>query len=230
MKPEKENSPHYLGHRKRVKSKFLKNSGNFADYELLELLLFSGHARKDVKPLAKKLLAEFGSIENLLNADAQNLKSFKEVNENVLVSFKLVKEIITRTAKQKISNQPIISNWKGLSDYCQITMANLKEEQFRVLFLDKKHHLIADELEKNGNIEEVEIDLRDIVKKSLNFSAKSVILLHNHPGGDVNPSKADIANTNKILLALKTIGVEVYDHLIIGKNGTIFSFKSEGLL
>ena len=225
-----EENPHYLGHRKRTKTKFLKDSSNFADYELLELLLFSSHARKDVKPLAKKLLAEFGSLTNVLSVDVEGLKKFKDANENVLVSFKLVREIAGRSARSCLSNQPIINGWKQLVDYCQITMGNLKEEQFRVLFLDKKHHLIADELEKNGNIEAVEIDLRDIVKKSLNFFAKSVILLHNHPSGDPKPSKTDIDNTKKISSALGAVGVGVYDHLIVGKNGEIFSFKSEGLL
>ncbi len=225
----KEN-PHYLGHRKRVKTKFLKDSSNFIDYELLELLLFSSHPRKDVKILAKTLLAEFGSINAILGADVESLKKIPDVNDNVIISLKLITEIITRTSKQKIINKPIIESWKQLCDYCQITMKNLKEEQFRILFLDKKHYLIADELIKSGGIENVEVDLKDIVKKTLNFFATSVILLHNHPNLDCKPSRADITNTKNISNTLKTFNVAVYDHLIIGKNGEIFSFKSEGIL
>ncbi|MES2677483.1 MAG: DNA repair protein RadC [Pseudomonadota bacterium] len=228
MNPQKNH--HYLGHRKRVKEKFLKNSAGFSDYELLELLLFSSHSRKDVKPLAKKLLTEFGSIGAIIKADNQSLKTFADVNDNVLVSLKLITEIITRSSKQQIINKPIIDSWKQLCDYCQIVMSDLKEEQLRILFLDKKHYLIADELIKNGGVENVEIDLKTIVKKSLNFFATSIILVHNHPNLNCQPSRADITNTKIISTTLKAIGIAVYDHLIIGKDGQIFSFKSEGLL
>ncbi|MFT5703886.1 MAG: DNA repair protein RadC [Rickettsiales bacterium] len=222
--------PHYLGHRKRLKDKFLTNSTNFADYELLELLLFSSHARKDVKPLAKKLLTELGSISAVLNADIQMLKNLPDVNENVLLSLKLAREIIVRSSKEKISNKPIISKSEEMHEYCKLGMGNLKEEQFRILFLDKKHHLIADELLKQGSVEAVEIDVKNILKKALNFFAKSVILMHNHPNLDSKPSKADIVNTDRILKTLKTIDVKVDDHLIIGKNGDLFSFKSHGFI
>ena len=218
------------GHRKRVKDKFLKDSANFTDYELLELFLFASHSRKDVKPLAKKLLAKFGSISSFLKADCESLKNFPDVNNNVLVSLKLIKEIITRSSKQQIMHKPIIASWRQLCDYCQIVMANLKEEQFRILFLDKKHHLIADELIKSGGIEEVEIDIKTIVKKSLNFSATSIILMHNHPNLDCKPSRNDIANTKTISSTLQTLGIIVNDHLIIGDNDQIFSFKNESLL
>ncbi len=228
MKPKQ--NPHYLGHRKRLKEKFLKDSSNFPDYEVLELLLFSSHNRKDVKPLAKKLLSEFGSINSILQADSETLKNFTDVNENVLVSLKLIKEIISRSSKQKVVGKDIISNWDQLSDYCKTIMKDLKQEQFRVLFLDKKHQLIADELVESGSIEQVEIDVRKLVKKSLNLLAFSVILVHNHPNLDSKPSKADIINTKAIISALKTVEIIVYDHLIIGKDGDLFSFKAEGLL
>ncbi|MFT6219879.1 MAG: DNA repair protein RadC [Rickettsiales bacterium] len=228
MKPIE--NPHYLGHRKRLKTKFLQDSTNFADYELLELLLFSSHLRKDVKPLAKKLLQEFGSIEAVLSADNQMIKDLKDVNENVLVSLKLFKEIISRSSKSKIAKKPIISNFEEVGDYCKFTMGNLQEEQFRILFLDKKHHLIADELMKKGNIEAVHIDVKDIVKKSLNVFAKSVILMHNHPNLTAKPSKADIVNTDQIIKTLKTVGIKVDDHLIIGNNNDLFSFKEAGFI
>jgi DNA repair protein RadC len=225
-----EQKPHYLGHRKRVKAKFLQDPKNFVDYELLELLLFFSHSRKDVKPLAKELLAEFGSINAILKSSAQTLKNFKNINENVLVSLSLIEEIITRSSKQKIVNKPIIDSWQQLVSYCKIIMADLAVEQFRILFLDKKHCLITDELLKIGNIDNVEIDIREIIKKTINCSASSAILLHNHPNNSSQPSKADIEVTKKIADALQIIKVKVYDHLIIGENGEFFSFKNEGLL
>ncbi len=218
------------GHRKRVKDKFLKDSSNFADYELLELLLFSSHSRKDVKQLAKKLLAEFGSINSILKANSKSLRSFPDINDNVLVSLKLIKEIMAHSSKQQMIDKPIIASWKQLCDYCQIVLANLQEEQFRVLFLDKNNHLIVDELIKKGEIENVDIDIKTIVKKSLNFFATSIILLHNHPNLDCQPSLNDIANTKIISNTLQDIGIKVYDHLIVDKDGQIFSFKNEGLL
>lgn len=221
---------HYLGHRKRVKTKFLKEPKNFADYELLELLLFFSHSRKDVKPLAKALLSEFGSINAILQSDPQTLMNFKDINENILVSLQLIKEIIARSSRQKIINKPIIDSWRQLVNYCQITMSNLKDEQFRILFFDKKHYLIADELLKSGDIDNVEIDIREIIKKALHYLASSVILLHNHPNNSAKPSKIDIDTTNKIVDALKSIKVKVYDHLIIGEHSELFSFKSEDLL
>ncbi|MFT6331947.1 MAG: DNA repair protein RadC [Lentimonas sp.] len=222
--------PHYLGHRKRLKEKFLKESSNLPDYEILEILLFSALPRKDVKDLAKKLLVKFGSLDSLIKADFSKLKELEDVSDGVLISLKLIKEIISRSSKETISKKEVISNWQKLQEYCQITMKNLAEEQFRVLFLDKKHHLIADELIKAGGIEEVEIDIKNLVKKSLNLLAKSVILLHNHPHLSSKPSKSDIVNTKKITETLESVKVKVLDHLIIGNEGDLFSFKSEGLL
>jgi DNA repair protein RadC len=225
-----EDSKHYLGHRKRLKSKFLKDCSNFADYEILELLLFSSHPRKDVKILAKKLLAEFGSIKAVLHADEILLRNLQDVNEGVLVSFKLAREILVRSSKNTILHKPILSGWQQLCDYCRLTMANLKEEQFRVLFLDKNHHLIADDLLANGDENEVEINIKKIIKKSLNYFASSIILMHNHPNGNCNPSKSDIISTKKIIEAMKVVNIKIYDHLIIDKDGNFFSFKSEGFL
>ncbi len=154
----------------------------------------------------------------------------KDVKENASVLLKLINEITARATKEKITNKPIISGWKQLIDYCQITMTNLKEEQFRVLFLDKNHHLIADELLQNGDVENVKIDIQQIINQALNCFAISAILLHNHPGNSANPSSCDIETTKKIAEALKPINVTIYDHLIVGKNGEIFSFKNESLL
>jgi DNA repair protein RadC len=226
--PEK---PHYLGHRKRLKSKFLKNlPSSFEDYELLEILLFSSHSRKDVKPLAKKLLSEFGSLGAILNADKNLLKNISGVNDNVLISLKIIKEIAGRFSKEKINKKPVIESWQSLISYCKIQMTDLQQEQLRVLFLDKKYNLIADELQHQGTIENVEIDVRSILHKTIELSASGLILIHNHPSGDTKPSKADIKNTNMIAESLKIINVKIYDHLIFGHDGNYYSFKSEGLI
>jgi DNA repair protein RadC len=226
--PEK---PHYLGHRKRLKSKFLKNlPGSFEDYEILEVLLFSSHNRKDVKPLAKKLLSEFGSLGAIINADKKLLKNVSGVNDNVLISLKLIKEIAGRFSKEKINKKPVIESWQSLINYCKIQMTDLQQEQLRILFLDKKHNLIADELQHQGTIENVEIDVRNILHKTIELCASGLILIHNHPSGDIKPSKADIQNTNRIAEGLKVINVKIYDHLIFGNNGNYCSFKSEGLI
>jgi DNA repair protein RadC len=194
------------------------NLNLLSDYELLELLLSINNFKID----SKKLLAEFGSISALINADVEN--------KDIALLFKIIREFNIRLTKEKINHQPIINSWKQLIDYCQITMANLKEEQLRILFLDKNHYLIADELQKNGQMGNVEIDLKAITKQALNCFADSIILIHNHPNGDSKPSNADIITTKKIVEVLKTLEIKVYDHLIIGKNGQYFSCKSEGFL
>jgi DNA repair protein RadC len=158
---------------------------------------------------------------------SRNKEDIWENSENLL---RLVNEISIRKAKGGIIDKPIINGWKQLIDYCQITMSNLKEEQFRVLFLDKNHHLIADELLQNGNVENVKIDIGQITTQALNCFASSAILLHNHPSNSANPSRCDIETTKKIAEALKPINVTIHDHLIVGRNGEIFSFKNEALL
>jgi DNA repair protein RadC len=226
----KEEKPHYHGHRQRLKEKFLKESSNLPDYEILEILLFNALPRKDTKPLAKKLLKEFGSIDAIIKADQNKLKEIADAGDSVLTLLKLIREITFRSSCDTILKKEVISNWQKLKDYCQIKMSNLNEEEFRVLFLDKNHHLIKDELMQAGGIENVEIDVKNLVKKSLNLLAKSVILLHNHPHLNCQPSKADIVNTKKIIETLSAVKVKVLDHLIIGKNGDLFSFKSEDLI
>lgn len=223
--------PHYLGHRKRLKEKFLKNSASsFEDYELLEILLFFGHSRKDVKPIAKRLLAEFGNINSIINADEKILKNIDGINDNILASFKLIREIVSRSHRDKINNKPVIEGWKPLISYCQAQMMGLQKEQLRVLFLNKKHHLIADELQHQGSIENIKIDIKAILQKALDLSAYGLILVHNHPTSDTRPSRADLENTNKIIEALKIVDVKVYDHLIFGQDGNCYSFKNEGLI
>lgn len=222
--------PHYLGHRKRVKEKFLSsNPSGFTDYELMELLLFQAIPRKDVKPLAKELIKRFGSIGSIINTNKERLQEVPGVNDNVLLSLKLSQEILNMALKQKVANKNAISSWSALLDYLKFNMGYLKIEQFRVLFLNKKNLLIADDIMSIGTIDQTLVFPREIVKKCLYHEAGAIILVHNHPSGDVKPSKIDIDLTEEIIKACKTINVVVHDHVIIGEND-YYSFKSNMLL
>ena len=225
-----EEKPHYLGHRKRVKEKFLKNDINsFADYELLEILLFSTQARKDTKILAKKIIENFGNIENLVNSELNLLAENPNINKNTLVLLKIIKEIINRNFLQKISKKSIIQNWNSILDYCKIKLSHLKTEEFRILFLDKKQQLIEDYQHNEGLIDNVQIDVEKIVRKAVLLSAASAILVHNHPTNCTKPSKNDILTTEKIIKSFKVINIKIHDHLIIGADN-YYSFKENGLI
>jgi DNA repair protein RadC len=225
-----DNKPHYIGHRQRLRERFLNSSfENFAEYELLELLLFFAIPRRDVKPLAKKLLEKFGNLANLINADKERLLSIDGTNDGVCISFFVVRELINRILKQKVVHQNIISSWSALLDYLKSTMGGLKLEQFRALFLNKKNILITDEIMTVGTIDQATVYPREIIKRALFHEASAIILVHNHPSGNSKPSKADIELTNKIAEACSAVSIIVHDHVIISNND-YFSFKSNMLL
>lgn len=225
-----DNKPHYIGHRQRLRERFLNSSfENFAEYELLELLLFFAIPRRDVKPLAKKLLEKFGNLANLINADKERLLSIDGTNDGVCISFFVVRELINRILKQKVVHQNIISSWSALLDYLKSTMGGLKLEQFRALFLNKKNILITDEIMTVGTIDQATVYPREIIKRALFHEASAIILVHNNPSGNSKPSKADIELTNKIAEACSAVSIIVHDHVIISNND-YFSFKSNMLL
>lgn len=222
--------PHYLGHRKRVKDRFISaGATKFSDYELLELILFSVIPRRDVKPLAKKLLEKFKSLANLINIDKDRLLSVNGANENLYINFAIIRELINRVLKQKIINKNIIASWGALVDYLKVTMSTMQLEQFRVLFLNKKNILISDEVLSQGTIDQAAIYPREIIKRALFNEASAIILVHNHPSGSAEPSKADIDTTNKIVETCRSVNIMVHDHVIIGNN-EYYSFKSNMLL
>lgn len=226
----KEEKPHYLGHRKRMREKLLKfGSSAFADYEILEMLLFSSIPRDDVRPLAKKLLNNFGSLSKILSASQNELKSIDGVGDAVIANIRVVQEILVRSLRDDIEKKVVISSWKALLDYCRATMIHSKTEQFRIFFLDTKNQLIADEQQQQGTIDHTPVYPREIVKRALELGALSIILAHNHPSGDPSPSKMDIDVTRKIIEAAKPLGVQVHDHIIIGGNKH-YSFKTNGLI
>ena len=227
---KEDKQPHYVGHRKRLKEKFLKaDTAAFSDYELLELLLFQSTPRKDVKPLAKQMLQEFGNFNQLINAGREKILAVGDANEGVFLQLRIVREILNRIFYEQVKNRNVISSWGTLLDYLKFNMGCLKLEQFRVLFLNKKNMLIADEVMATGTIDQTPVYPREIVKKSLFHEAGAIILVHNHPSGSTKPSNSDIDLTTQIVNACNTINVTVHDHVIIG-SGDYYSFKSNMLL
>ena len=223
-------NPHYLGHRARLRERFIGPGGEaIADYELLELILFSARPRGDVKPLAKTLLKQFGSFAEVIHAEESQLRNVDEVGDAVIAALKTIRVATQRLIKSEISDQPVIQSWSALMDYCKLAMGNNKIEEFRVLFLNHRHALIADEVMQRGTVNHTPVYPREIVKRALEHGASAIILLHNHPSGDPTPSKADIDITQKIIEAANTVSVAVHDHVIITKTGH-YSFKSFGVI
>ena len=199
------------------------------DYELLELTLFAALPRRDTKPLAKALLARFGSFAEVIAAPRARLMEVKGVGESVASHLKIVEAAAQRLAKTKVMGRAALSSWSALLDYCTAVMARNETEEFRVLFLDRKNMLVADEVLNRGTVDHAPVYPREIVKRALELNASALILVHNHPSGDPAPSKADIAMTREVATAAKALGIAVHDHLVIGRSGHS-SFKSLGLL
>lgn len=230
-KPEKaEDIPHYKGHRQRLRARFIENGAQaLQDYELLEMLLFMAIPRRDVKPLAKTLLSQFGSLPELMSAPHNAICSIDGVSENTATAIKTVTAIAERMMKQELMQKPLLNNWTRLMDYCHMSMAHETKEHFRILFLNKKNELIADEIQNSGTIDQTAAYPREILKRALEIGATAMILMHNHPSGDPKPSQADIEMTNNIIAAAKTFEIDVHDHVIIARNGYT-SFRNEGLI
>lgn len=220
---------HYHGHRGRLRERFLANPSSLPDYEILELLLFPASPRKDVKPLAKALIEKFGSFAKVLKASDDQLLKIDGMSIAGIAAIRSVEEAASRLLLAEVKEKPVLNNWVKLLDYCRTEMGHLKNEQFRILFLNSKNMLIADEVQQEGTINHTMAYPREIVKRALELSASSIILLHNHPSGDPSPSQADIDLTDQIVAAAKPLGVKVHDHLIITE-GEHFSFRSNQLL
>ena len=218
------------GHRDRLRGRFIRSgTGAFEDYELLELALFSAIPRRDVKPLAKQLLVRFGSMGGVLGATVDDLQTVKGISENTAVFIKTIHALQLGTLSEEIKEKPILTSWQKLIDYCHAAMAHEKREHFRVLFLNKKNQLIADEVQQVGTIDHVPVYPREVVKHALDLGATAMILVHNHPSGDPAPSDGDITMTRELVKAAKAMDVMVHDHIIIGKSGHT-SFKAMGLM
>jgi DNA repair protein RadC len=221
--------PHYTGHRERLRARFLDHGASaLADYELLELVLFDSVPRVDVKPLAKLLLKQLGDFAEVVAAPRPRLAELG-LKERSIVQLKIIEAAALRLSKTRLFNRPAISSWSALLDYCTATMARSGREEFRVLFLDRKNSLIADEVLTTGTVDHTPVYPREIVKRALELSACALILVHNHPSGDPAPSRADVAMTAEVVAAAKALKIDVHDHLVVGRSGHA-SFKSLGLL
>jgi DNA repair protein RadC len=222
--------PHYHGHRERLRERFRERGPDaLADYELLELTLFRAIPRRDVKPIAKALIERFGGFAEVVGAPIERLAEVDGVSEAVALELKVIHAAAQRAAKTRVMQQPILSSWSALLDYCRTALADERSEQFRVLFVDKKNRLIADEILGKGTVDHAPVYPREVIRRALDHAATAVILVHNHPSGDPTPSKADIDMTREIVTAAKPLGVTVHDHLVIGKQSTA-SFKALGLM
>ncbi len=222
--------PSHSGHRDRLRQRFLKRGpGALADYEMLELLLFQAIPRRDTKPIAKALIERFGSYAAVLRADVDALVQIDGVREASAVALKAVADAAERMAREEIIDRPMLSSWDRLVKYLRIAMTHHDTERFRVLFLDVKNTLIADEEQQSGTVNHTPVYPREVVKRALELGASAIILVHNHPSGDPEPSKADIQMTNEIRDAGAKLGVALHDHVVIAKGGHT-SFKSMGLL
>jgi DNA repair protein RadC len=220
MSPPDDDAPHYLGHRERLRAQFTEVGGDpLPDYELLELILFRSIPRRDVKPIAKDILKRFGSFAEALAAPPQRLMEVDGVGEGVATDLKIVAAAARRLTRGAVAKRPVLSSWNAVLDHCRTAMAFADREQFRLLFLDKRNALIADEVQQSGTVDHTPVYPREVVKRALELSASAVILVHNHPSGDPSPSAADIAMTREIIDVAKPLGIAVHDHIIVGRDG-----------
>jgi DNA repair protein RadC len=218
-KADEDEKPHYLGHRQRLRARLLEaGPGALADYELLELVLFA-IPRIDVKPLAKAVIARFGSFAEAITAEPQRLFEVDGMTESAVSAFKIVEAAAQRVAKGAVRKRLPMGSWSEVVDYCRTSMAFENREIFRILFLDKKNGLIADEVQGSGTVDHTPVYPREVIRRALELSATAIVLVHNHPSGDPSPSSQDVAMTREIIAIAKPLGVTVHDHIIVGRDG-----------
>jgi DNA repair protein RadC len=221
---------HTAGHRARLRTRLLEGGeGALADHEMIEYLLMTAIPRKDVKPLAKSLLTRFGGLAGVFNADPRALARHPGMGETSAAAVKIVALAVRRLARTGVQDQPVLASWQALIDYLTVDMAHLRHERVRVLYLDSKNRLVLDDLLTEGSLDEAVIHPRDVVKRALDLGAAALILVHNHPSGSPEPSRADVAVTNRIAEAGRLLGIMVHDHVIVGKEGHV-SLKARGLV
>lgn len=212
--------PHYQGHRARLRQRFrVKGADSLPDYEILELVLFRAIPRRDTKPLAKALLAKFGSFSEVINAADTRLREVKGVGDAVITELKLIRAAALLMMQSDLSKKDILSSWSNVIKYCTAAMAHEQREQFRIIFLDKRNQIISDEIQSEGTIDHTPVYVREVVKRALDLGATAIVLAHNHPSGDPTPSQADVKMTKEIVSALEKINILVHDHVIIAREG-----------
>ena len=220
---------HYKGHRDRLRKRALDGGLDaLPDYELLETYLFRSIPLKDVKPEAKALLARFGDLGGVLGASIEELRTVPGVGEAAALDLKLMHEAALRIGRATVKRRTVISSWSALLAYVRVALANEQREQFRVIFLDKKNQLIADEVMNRGTVDHAPVYPREVMRRALELSASSLILVHNHPSGDPTPSGADVEMTKQVVEAGRSLRISVHDHLVVGREG-VASLKALGL-
>lgn len=223
-------APHYHGHRERLRERFRQGGADtMPDYELIELILFRAIPRRDTKPLAKAILAKFGSFTAAINAAEDRLAEIPGLGKAAITELKLVRAAALRMMQKEMMGREVINSWSKLVNYCRAAMGFETREQFRVLFLDKRNQLIADEVQGQGTVDHTPVYVREVLRRSLELAASAIILVHNHPSGDPTPSRADIEITKEIMDAAKRLGIEVHDHLIITRKAEA-SLRGLGLM
>jgi DNA repair protein RadC len=217
--PGEAEAPHYHGHRGRLRERFHAYKHELPDYELLELVLFSALPRRDTKPIAKKLLDRFGSFAEVIAAPPHLLTEVEGIGESAVTALKVIEAAAQRLARGQVKKRQVLASWNSVVDYCRAKMAFAEKEEFRILFLDKRNQLIADEGQQTGTVDHTPVYPREVIKRALELSATAVILVHNHPSGDPSPSRADIQMTQAIIDIAKPLGIAVHDHIIVGRDG-----------
>lgn len=208
------------GHRERLRNRFLSAGPDaLPDYELLELLLFRARARGDVKPVAKRLIARFGSFAEALSAPIERLTEVEGVGRSTAIELKIAAAAAQRLAKGAVARRQVLASWSSVLEYCRTAMAFAEREEFRILFLDKRNQLIADEVQQRGTVDHTPVYPREIVRRALELSATALVLVHNHPSGDPSPSPADIRMTQDIVAIARPLGIAIHDHVIVGRQG-----------
>lgn len=218
------------GHRKRLRERIILDNGqSLLDYEILEHILYSAYSRIDVKPVAKSLIENLGSLNKVFNADLEALQNIEGVNNAAISPIFCVKQAFVRSAREEIKDLPIINNWKKLLDYLKASIGSLNKENFRVIYMNKRYRLIAEDLQNFGTVDQTPIYVREIIRRALLIGSTSIVISHNHPSGDIQPSSSDMFLTRQLAEACKSIGIELIDHIIITFS-SYFSFKENRLL
>ena len=222
--------PHYLGHRERLRNRF-RDAGADAlpDYEMIELVLFRAVPRRDTKPLAKAILARFGTFAEAMSAPDELLKEVPGLSVAAITEIKLVRAAALRLVRGEVLERSVLASWSQVLDYCRASMGFEPKEQLRILFLDKRNQIIADEVQQEGTVDHTPVYVREVVKRALELSTTAIVLVHNYPSGDPTPSRADIEMTKQIVQSAKNLGIVVHDHIIVGKQGHA-SFRGLGLI
>ena len=212
--------PLHAGHRDRLRARFnLAGEAGVADYELLELILFRAIPRRDVKPLAKTMMARFGSFAETIAARPERLREIPGLGEAAITDLKIVEAAARRLTRGAVRARPTLGSWAEVLDYCRAAMAFNEQEEFRILFLDKRNMLIGDEVQGRGTVDHTPVYPREVVRRALELGATALVLVHNHPSGDPTPSTADIRMTHEIIAIAKPMGIAIHDHLIVGRQG-----------